>query len=267
MEATERHVHPSPQVARRPVTTLTYDALVLREEQDSYGRAMLDYLQGRPGDEIVERDDGFIYVGAGPDLYFAPYPRWRAHEKRAMRYVRGRVLDVGCGAGRALLRLRELGLDAHGIDISPLAVEVCRRRGLTNVEVRSIAELDGLGSFDTILLLGSGFGLFGSRAGARRLLRRMRSMTPDAGRVVATTRDPYTGRDDAPYIERNVARGRMPGQFRIRIRYRTYRGPWFDYLTVSREELVEVVDGTGWSATRFFDGPAGRYAAVLDRAR
>jgi SAM-dependent methyltransferase len=39
----------------------------------------------------------------------------------------GRVLEVGCGAGRILGYLLELGRDVHGIDVSPAMVEYCRR--------------------------------------------------------------------------------------------------------------------------------------------
>jgi SAM-dependent methyltransferase len=228
---------------------------------------MLDHLEGLPAKEIVERDDGYIYLGAGPELYFSRYRNWRSHEKQAMRFVRGRVLDVGCGAGRALLYLTERGIDALGIDNSPAAIEVCRRRGLQNIALRSITDLGGLGTFDTVLLLGSGFGLFGTRNRARRLLGQMYGMTSEIGRVIATTRDPHatTDPDDLRYIEQNGQRGRMPGQFRIRIRYRTYRSPWWDYLTVSRQELLETVAGTGWGVAKFLDGPDGRYAAILEK--
>ena len=39
-----------------------------------------------------------------------------------------RVLDIGCGLGRHLLLLAAEGFDAHGLDVSPTAVETCRRR-------------------------------------------------------------------------------------------------------------------------------------------
>jgi hypothetical protein len=52
---------------------------MLTDRQDAYGRAMLDHLDGRGGEEIVERDDGFLYGGAGPELYLAAYRRWKVH--------------------------------------------------------------------------------------------------------------------------------------------------------------------------------------------
>src|SRR5262245_54473080 len=124
----------------------------IRAEQDAYGQIYQALLDGREAQEIMERDDGLIYCGDPAD-YFAPYRRWPTTEKRAMRFVRGRVLDVGCGAGRVSLHLQTRGHDVVAIDESPLAIAVVIRRGVRQAEVRSLADLDGsLGRFDTILI-------------------------------------------------------------------------------------------------------------------
>lgn len=39
----------------------------------------------------------------------------------------GTVADVGCGAGRITAHLRQLGVDAFGVDLSPGMIEVARR--------------------------------------------------------------------------------------------------------------------------------------------
>ena len=57
--------------------------------------------------------------------------------------------------------------------------------------------------------------------------------------------------------------GRMPGQWRMRIRYRDLRTPWFDHLTVSGAELGRLLDRTGWRIDRVEQGPVGRYSALL----
>jgi hypothetical protein len=72
---------------------------MLGEGQDAYGRAMLDHLDGRGGEEIVERDDGFLYTGAGPEVYLAPYRRWAIHERRCIRWVRGGCSTSAAGRG------------------------------------------------------------------------------------------------------------------------------------------------------------------------
>lgn len=42
-----------------------------------------------------------------------------------------RLLDVGCGVGHLVQVASERGWEAHGIELSPAAVEVCRRFGLS----------------------------------------------------------------------------------------------------------------------------------------
>ena len=74
------------------------------ESQDAYGRLVRAWQDGERPTEIVERDDGFIQESLGPATYFEPLRRWPAVERRALRWARGRVLDVGAGAGRVALR-------------------------------------------------------------------------------------------------------------------------------------------------------------------
>ncbi|HDO42228.1 MAG TPA: methyltransferase domain-containing protein [Candidatus Bathyarchaeota archaeon] len=56
-------------------------------------------------------------------------------EQEAMKFIRGRVLDIGCGAGRHSIYLQNKGFNVIGIDISPLAIKVCRLRGLKKAEI------------------------------------------------------------------------------------------------------------------------------------
>jgi SAM-dependent methyltransferase len=244
----------------------------LKVAQDAYGQMLLDALDGEEASEIVERSDGFIDTERfGPTVYLAPYRKWPAHERRAMRYVRGRVLDVGCGAGRVALHLQERGHDVVAIDVSPGAIEACKRRGVRNARVLSLDDVDeGIGPLDTIVMLGNNFGLFRSRANARRLLRRFCRLTGDDGRIVAESLDPHATDDEAhlKYQRRNRARGRLPGQLRIRVRYRDYATKWFDYLIVSPAEMEDIVAGTGWHVRRFIPGDgddSDLYVAVMEK--
>jgi SAM-dependent methyltransferase len=226
---------------------------------DAFGQMLLDGT----GPEIIERDDGFL--DAVRMAYFDPVVRWPAVERRALRWVRGRVLDAGVGAGRAALELQRRGRSVVGIDVSAGAVEVARARGVRDVRLLAFEDLDdSVGHFDTIVMFGNNFGLFGSPSKARCLLRRLR---PLADRIVAGSNDPYATEDPAhrAYQERNRKRGRMPGQLRLRVRYRDLVGPWFDYLIVSPDEMAGILEDTQWRIRRLLqESGSGYYVAVLE---
>jgi SAM-dependent methyltransferase len=244
------------------------DARDLPEADDGYGQMLLAALEGQKVVEIVEREDGFISASVmGPSLYLAPFRRWPPHHRRAMRFVRGRVLDVGCGAGRVCLHVQERGGEVVGIDLSPGAIEVCRRRGVRDARVMAIEDLDdSLGPIDTVVMLGNNLGLLAAAGKGRELLRRLHELTTDRGRIVGESRDVTTTTDPAhlAYQRANVERGRLPGQLRLRVRHRTAATPWFDYLMVSPEELARIVDGTGWRVARVLDSD-DTYVAVLEK--
>jgi SAM-dependent methyltransferase len=183
--------------------------------------------------------------------------------------VRGRVLDVGVGAGRVALELQRRGHDVVGIDVSPNAVEVSRRRGVRDARVLALADMDdSVGPIDTVVMFGNNFGLFGSRPGATWLLRRLGRLTKDHARLVASSFDPYRTDDAAHlgYHGRNRRRGRMPGQVRIRVRHRTARTRWFDYLFVSPDEMRELAASARWTVRTFIEpDPGSLYVGVLEK--
>jgi hypothetical protein len=59
----------------------------------------------------------------------------------------------------------------------------------------------------------------------------------------------------------------MPGQLRIRVRYRNYVTPWFDYLLVSEREMRDILRGTGWAIGRTFSSKTGAYIAIIEKGR
>lgn len=242
----------------------------LTSQQDAYGHALFDYFRGKGGYEINEREDGSIAPSGGPKVYFNDEADWPAYATKAVNLARGKVLDVGCGAGRFALYYQKKGLDVLGIDNSPLAIKVCKLRGLKKARVMSITEVSGkLGTFDTIVMFGNNFGLFGSFKRARWLLRRFHNMTTDDAIIIAESHDPYQTREPhhRGYHRWNKSRGRMGGQVRIRTRYKTYCTPWFDYLLVSKKEMKEILKGTGWRVRRFIHSPGASYYAVIGKER
>jgi SAM-dependent methyltransferase len=241
---------------------------LLTDAQDAYGHLIEDAFLGRDSFEVDERDDGYVGVSRMAEVYLAPFAQWPAHHQRAISHVRGRVLDIGAGAGRHALYLQEQGHPVLALDTSPLAIKVCRKRGLKHARVLPITQVSAqLGCFDTILMLGNNFGLFGSFRRARWLLRRFLALTSPDARLIVESTDPHqtTAPEHRAYQKRNLARGRMGGQLRLRIRFLTYCTPWFDYLLVSKAEMEEILEGTGWRVAEYFDSPGPTYIAVIVR--
>jgi SAM-dependent methyltransferase len=241
---------------------------MLTDQQDAFGHEIYDYYHSKSGFEIVERDDGLFVPSFGPEMYFREYPDWPASEREAIWYAQSKVLDIGCGAGRHSLYLQNKGFDVLGVDNSPLAIEVCKARGLQNAQVCPITQVSRrLGIFDTILMLGNNFSLVGNPKRARWLLRRFYHMTTKNARIIAQTRDPY--QTDLPehleYHARNRERGKMSGEARIRVRYKKYVTPWIDFLMLSKDELGAILEGTDWQAKEFIDGEDGVYIAIIKK--
>lgn len=243
----------------------------LKPEQDAFGQEMLAYLRGEKVFEIVERKDGFIHATPGaPGMYFASYENWISQESQAIDLAQGRVLDIGCGAGRVGIYLQSKGLEVLGVDNSPGALEACRQRGYENTRLLSITQIDpSLGLFDTIVMFGNNFGLLENHRRAKSLLKRFYRMTSADGRILAMSNDIYQTTDPLhlAYHENNRRQGRMSGQVRIRIRYKNIKSPWFDYLLVSPQEMEEILMGTGWTIQHLIQAEGSPiYAAILTKA-
>ena len=243
----------------------------MNKSKDVYGHQMMAFYLNKSETEIIEREDGLLDIRGlgGKKYYFSVYKDWAPFEKESMRSVKGRVLDIGCGAGRHSLYLQKKGLQVLGIDNSPLAIRVCRLRGLRKARVLAVEELHRLkaGSYDSILLMGNNFGLFGNFQKARRLLKQMSRITSPDARIIAQTLDPHLTKDPLHlnYQRWNRRRGRMAGQVRLRVRFQNLMGPWMDYLLVGEKEMRRILRGTDWEIQKILKSNGSVYIAILQK--
>ncbi|MBL7260677.1 class I SAM-dependent methyltransferase [Paractinoplanes lichenicola] len=222
----------------------------------------------RPVIEVIERDDGLIN-GAPAGHYLEEPADWRPFDHRALRLVRGHVLDIGVGAGRTAVELQRRGMAVTGLDTSAGAIEVARKRGLRDTVLNTVdAYAVASARYDTFLLLGNNLGLLESLDRGPVLLDALARLANPGARLIAQGTDPYGTTDPVhvAYHQRNRERGRLGGQLRLRLRYRRLATEWFDYLNCSPAELEELVAGTRWRLKAIDDEDRPYYLAVLELA-
>lgn len=233
---------------------------------DAFGEAIRAHHENGEAYEIRERDDGHIEAHA-MDVYFRSIDEWLPSEQETIGRARGRVLDVGCGAGRHALYLQERGHEVVGLDVSPGALAVAEERGLERTMERDVADLveyDGE-PFETIVMFGNNFGLVGTADRTPVVLDALSSATTEDAVLLAGSMDPHRTNDPdhLAYHERNVDRGRLPGALRLRVRYKLARSDWFDYLLASPDEMRSVVEGTDWAVQEIHQDELPFYVGVL----
>ncbi len=215
---------------------------------DTFGRIMRDTVEGKDSSYIIERDDGFIRTTSG-DAYIKPFEEWNESERRAMKGIQGPVLDVGCGAGRVGDYVKSLGLEYYGVDLSPMAVEVCHKRGHKNVYVMSADNIQlEREDFRTVVLFGNNFGIMGQPEGVVRMLKGFLQVTTEDAVVLAGSLDPLMTDNEMhlAYHAKNRAEGKPPGLVRLRNKYEGVVDEWWFLLLAGPELMSELAEEAGW---------------------
>ncbi|MBC3757459.1 class I SAM-dependent methyltransferase [Hyunsoonleella sp. SJ7] len=155
--------------------------------KDIFGKALLDYHNGNYSEDIITSTSI-----SGEDILPLPYlfrdfSEMPKLEQRALELCKGKVLDVGCGAGSHSLYLQKKGFEAKAIDISEGAIEVAKQRGVLRTEVLNI--LEETERFDTILLLMNGTGIFQELRQVSKYLKHLKSILNPNGQILIDSSD------------------------------------------------------------------------------
>ena len=239
----------------------------MSEEIDAFGEIYLAHYRGQPSNHTTERDDGYVRESPDAHHYFRTYDEWQKYEQEAIQEAKGRVLDIGLGAGRHSLYLQGKGYDVTGIDTSPLALDVSRLRGVKKCVLMSLHKLEFPdNSFDTVLMLGQNL-VLGKIDDMRAYLTKIYNITAQDGIIIGEARDPSN--TDKPqhlaYHERNRQRGIHPGLIKVRIGFHGKKGGWFDLFLMDQELLEEVIAPTGWKVFKNYYSEHGMYITILTK--
>jgi SAM-dependent methyltransferase len=186
---------------------------------------------------------------AGGRLAALPVERWLGPVTQADRMVvaacEAPVLDVGCGPGRLLEALEQAGKPALGVDLSPEAVGLARRRGGRAIHGCFFSDLPAEPRWRTILLLDGNIGIGGDPVA---LLRRVAALLHAGGEAIV-----------------EVAPSGFPTRrTRVRIEGAGQISEWFPWAEVSEDGIGATAAAAGMREAGSLAGD-GRVFARLRR--
>ena len=182
--------------------------------------------------------DGAVWEA--PARWFAaPSPA----EAAVLEAATGPVLDIGCGPGRHLLALGAAGVDAAGIDASPVMVALARRRGATAFQGSIFDAVPGAGRWGSCLLMDGNLGIGGR---PRTLLAQTRRLLRPGGRVLVEAGPPGTA------SRRRTVRLGVAGTV----------GSPFPWVDVGLDRVSSLADAVGLTVTRTWSADHRWFAAL-----
>lgn len=230
--------------------------------KDLFGIALLDYHNGKYTEDIITwtsiSDEDILPL---PYL-FRDFNEMPKLEQEALKLASGKILDVGCGAGSHSLWLQQKGLNVKGIDISEGAVEVAINRGVKNIELKSL--LKESETFDTILLLMNGTGIFKELSQVFNHLNHLISLLNTGGKILVDSSDiSYMYHDDngGKWIELNK---NYYGELDYFIRYKDEEELPMKWLYLDYDTLNNASNMVGLKCTKIMDGDHFDYLAQLE---
>ncbi|WP_118972825.1 class I SAM-dependent methyltransferase [Taibaiella koreensis] len=225
---------------------------------DILGQAISDYYYKGKAATLWVHDDHGPRVEMPVSTYFRDESEMPELEQRALTLCEGSVLDIGAGAGSHALALQSRGINVTALDISPLAGEVMRQRGLQQVQTGDIFQYQGE-TFDTLLLMMNGIGLCGNTAGLRQFLQLARHWLKPGGQLLFDSSDvAYLYEEEGlPVLDHYY------GEIHCRYEYRRQKTDWFSWLYIDPATLQLLATDEGWHCTVLFEDGNDQYLARL----
>lgn len=230
--------------------------------KDLFGHAILDYqTRNEPQDLITETN-----ISEADEMsvayLFRDYNEMPQLEKKALQLCQGNILDVGCGAGSHSLYLQEKGFEVTSIDISQNAIQACQLRGLKKARVQNVLDIHNE-TFDTILLLMNGTGIFGTLVQTSQFLQKLKGLLNPNGQILIDSSDiiyMFDENDDGSF---SVPAMGYYGELTFTISYKNQTEEPFPWLYLDYNTLRNAAQANGLNCALLKEGKHFDYLAKL----
>ena len=230
---------------------------------DVFGTALLDYEKGHYTEDIktyssLDEED----VIPIPYL-FRRFDEMPIIEQKALQLARGKVLDIGAGAGSHALYLQKKGIEVTALDNSEGCIAVCKKRGVQSTILSDILDYSGE-KYDTLLLLMNGIGLTGKLNNLSRFLQHLASLLQSNGQILLDSSDiiyMFEQDEDGGYWIPND--GTYYGEVAFTMEYKGKKSKPFDWIYVDFNTLQNACESNGFNCERVISGEHYDYLAKL----
>ncbi|WP_282032031.1 class I SAM-dependent methyltransferase [Winogradskyella eximia] len=229
--------------------------------KDIFGKALLDYQNGNYSEDLITSTNISDEDALPLPYLFRGYPDMPKLEQRALQLSKGHILDVGCGSGSHSLWLQEKGLKVKAIDNSKGAIEVAKKRGVLNAELKPL--LEETETFDTILLLMNGTGIFQELSQVSKYLMHLKSLLKPEGQILIDSSDisyMYEDEDGGMWLDLNQG---YPGELDYFLTYKDEKESPMKWLYLDFETLKTACLTVGLQCEKVIDGEHFDYLAQL----
>ena len=224
---------------------------------DVLGQALFDYYtKAAPGKLWIHntygpKEEMPVYI------YFRKQDDMPQLEQVALQNCKGKVLDIGAGAGSHVLALQQKGIDVTALEISPKAAEVMEMRGVASIVEQDIFQFE-TGGFDTLLLLMNGIGLTGTIGGLRTFLQHVKKLLNSGGQLIFDSSDvAYLYNGKPPQMNHYY------GEITYMYEFKKQKTDWFSWLYIDKRKLAQIAGEEGWETEILFKDEFGQYLARL----
>lgn len=240
---------------------LNFEILLMK---DLFGKAILDYQTNNSPEDLITETSISEADEMSIAYLFRSYNDMPKLEQKALQLAKGKVLDVGCGAGSHALELQnERKLEVTAIDISENAVKACQLRGIKNVNAVNILDLDSENKFDTILLLMNGTGIFGTLKETAKYLQKLKSLLNIGGQVLIDSSDliyMFDQDEDGAYC---IPADGYYGELTFTVTYKEETEDTFPWLYLDYNTLQNAAYANGLQCELVEEGEHFDYLAKL----
>ncbi|MCR9181671.1 MAG: class I SAM-dependent methyltransferase [Flavobacteriaceae bacterium] len=231
-------------------------------QKDILGKALLDYFHKRYTEDILTETNISEEDVLPLPYFFRDYEEMPQIEQRALDLAKGKVLDVGCGAGSHALYLQEKGLEVIAIDVSKGAIEVCKLRGVNDAKMLRLLNITE--KFDTVLLLMNGTGIFQNLEKAPHYLNHLKNLLNPGGQILIDSSDLIymfdVDDDGGVWVSTEKE---YYGELTFKMTYKGEESDLFEWLYLDFDKLKKLANEAGLKCDQIAEGVHYDYLAKL----